>query len=203
MNCLTIFDYPNVPHTHRHGPIGYSDYDSYRDWLRDEFSFRCVFCLRREQWDRRVSTFHIDHFVPQHAARDKALEYENLLYVCASCNSLKGDQEVPSPCVFNYGECLRVLDDGRIQALNLTGQIVVRLLALDTPDATKYRKLILDTIKVLMGNDDRSTYREWVRFPEDLPDLSRKKPPKGNTRPDGVANSWFAKKARGELPEAY
>jgi hypothetical protein len=46
------FDYPAVPLVRSHGPLGYSDYESYRAWLRDEFAFRCVYCLSREQWGR-------------------------------------------------------------------------------------------------------------------------------------------------------
>lgn len=34
----TPFDYPPEPHIRRHGPRGYSDYGSYRPWLRDELS---------------------------------------------------------------------------------------------------------------------------------------------------------------------
>lgn len=44
------FNYPDAPHRRRHGPRGYADYASYRPWLRDEFTFRCVYCLLREQW---------------------------------------------------------------------------------------------------------------------------------------------------------
>lgn len=51
----TPFIYPAVPHVRRHGPMGYADVTSFRPWLRDEFSFRCVYCLLREQWDWRSS----------------------------------------------------------------------------------------------------------------------------------------------------
>jgi hypothetical protein len=43
------FEYPLMPHVRRHGPAGYDDYASYRDWLRDEFTFRCVFWWCRAQ----------------------------------------------------------------------------------------------------------------------------------------------------------
>ncbi len=39
---MSPFIYPARPHTRRHGPQGYAGYASYRPWLRDEFSFRCV-----------------------------------------------------------------------------------------------------------------------------------------------------------------
>ena len=42
------FSYPAAVHVRRHGPQGYADYASYRPWLRDEFAFRCVYCLLRD-----------------------------------------------------------------------------------------------------------------------------------------------------------
>ncbi len=45
-----LYDYPSVPHTRIHGPDGYTNYTSYKDWLRDEFEFRCVYCLNREKF---------------------------------------------------------------------------------------------------------------------------------------------------------
>lgn len=44
------FDYPELAHQRRHGPQGYAGYHSDRPWLRDEFEFRGVYCLIREQW---------------------------------------------------------------------------------------------------------------------------------------------------------
>ena len=52
------FNYPETPHTRRHGPQGYAGYDSFRPWLRDEFSFCCVYCLVREQWGRVSGEFN-------------------------------------------------------------------------------------------------------------------------------------------------
>src|SRR5260370_17565036 len=91
------FQYPIAPHARRHGPRGYPDYSRFRPWLRDEFSYRCVYCLRREQWELSRGIFHIDLFVP--AAIDPGLgtDYDNLLYVCASCNFAKGPPVLPPP----------------------------------------------------------------------------------------------------------
>ena len=97
MTIITAFDYPTQKHVRRHGPVGYSDYESFRDWLRDEFCFRCVFCLQREHWCRFRTSFHIDHFVPQAINPSLACEYDNLLYICATCNSKKSDLDVPKP----------------------------------------------------------------------------------------------------------
>jgi hypothetical protein len=40
-------------------------------------------------------------------------------------------------------------------------------------------------------------------FPEDLPDLESLRPPGGNTRLKGVAESYAAKQKEGMLPETY
>jgi hypothetical protein len=37
---------------------------SYRPWLRDEFTFRCVYCLLRKQWGRVTGEFDVEHFRP-------------------------------------------------------------------------------------------------------------------------------------------
>jgi 5-methylcytosine-specific restriction endonuclease McrA len=80
------FDYPGSPHTRRHGPRGYANYRSYRPWLRDEFAFRCVYCLVREQWGRVTGEFDLDHYEPQRLHPHRARDYDNLLYSCSSCN---------------------------------------------------------------------------------------------------------------------
>ncbi len=36
------FQYSEKAHMRKHGPSGYLTYETYKDWLRDEFSFRCV-----------------------------------------------------------------------------------------------------------------------------------------------------------------
>ena len=62
MSAASAFEYPAAIHAWRHGPLGYAKYESYREWVRDEFSFRCVYCLLREQWGRVRGLFDLDHF---------------------------------------------------------------------------------------------------------------------------------------------
>src|SRR5258705_12047891 len=94
---MNPFEYPPAPHVRKHGPCGYADDASFRPWLRDEFAFRCVFCLRREQWGRVTAEFAIDHFQPVSLKPQLAIEYANLLYACATCNCRKSDRSVPDP----------------------------------------------------------------------------------------------------------
>lgn len=84
-------------HTYRHGPCGYVDNANYRDWLRDEFTYRCVFCLLREQWGRVRGTSALDHFRPVSLHLELKCVYENLRYACVGCNGTKGDRLLTDP----------------------------------------------------------------------------------------------------------
>ena len=87
---MTIpFTYPAVPHVRRHGPQGYADHESYRPWVREEFAFRCVYCLMREQWGLVRGTFALDHFEAMSVRPDRVGDYDNLLYTCVTCNETK------------------------------------------------------------------------------------------------------------------
>lgn len=58
MTLPVPFAYTSTPHQRRHGPSGYDSYEAYKPWLRDEFVFRCVYCLEREMWyPDRASSF--------------------------------------------------------------------------------------------------------------------------------------------------
>jgi len=128
------FEYPAEPHSRRHGPAGYDDYGSYRDWLRDEFTFRCVYCLHRERWYGRPGSFDIEHFIPVSVDPRGKCEYTNLLYACRTCNAAKSDVlAVPDPCTVAFGDCLRVKTDGEIEPLNEAGRRLRDVLRLNSP----------------------------------------------------------------------
>lgn len=197
------YSYPTTPHVRRHGPRGWNTYRKYLDWLRDEFTFRCVYCLEREAWRDMRQGMHIDHFEPQAIRSDLKCEYTNLLYLCPACNSRKSDSTLPDPSVVAMGDCLRVYKDGSIEALNAQGELLVDVLAMDQPVAKRRRRSVIGTILSLAENDWQM-FVEWMRYPEDLPNLDdkRNRPPH-NDKPEGVAQSFFEKKRRGELAEVY
>jgi hypothetical protein len=196
------FEYPSSPHDRRHGPVGYTDYSSYRDWLRDEFIFRCVYCLHREQWDNRGATFHVEHFVPGAVDPDRECEYTNLLLACPQCNEAKqAVVGLPNPCRVAFNDCLRIMDDGHIRALNPDGEMLKLVLRLDTEKNVSRRFRWMRTIEQLRATN-ADLYCEFMGFPEDLPDL-RTKRVQTNTRPDGALNCFFALRERGELPATY
>jgi hypothetical protein len=83
----------------------------------------------------------------------------------------------------------------------------VTILDLAHPPALEVRE---ETFLILQAKrehpDDPTIHQIFVRrfgFPTDLFDLRRPLPAEGNSRPDGIADSYYARRERGELPEAY
>ena len=131
-----------------------------------------------------------------------ALDYENLLYVCGSCNSQKSIHLVPDPGKIAFGYCLRVRADGTIHALNEEGALLIEFLGLNDDDYIESRQLVIGTVRSFHEAGNREMLLSWLGYPKELPDLSRLKPP-GNTKPEGISQSHHARRTRGELPETY
>jgi hypothetical protein len=198
------FEYPKEPHVRRHGPEGYADYRSYRDWLRDDFTFRCVYCLHREQWYGREAAFNVEHLIPVVADPRGRCEYTNLLYACATCNIAKQDiLGVPDPCRVAFHKCLRPKSNGELEALNRDGQKLRDVLRLNSESNVRQRSKWMRTLATLRTSVP-DLYQEYMAFPDDLPDLrpAKRRVP-NNTKPDGAMNCCFALRERGELPTTY
>ena len=195
------FTYPASAEHRRHGPSGYSDYESYRPWLRDEFCFRCVYCLLRERWGRLTGEFDLDHFTPQ--AQDDSLktEYSNLLYSCHSCNARKGSTSLPNAEHHLNADSVRVSVDGRLNALTPDAERLIEVLGLNSAHWVHWRLSWIRIVE-LASERDPELYRRLMGFPDDLPDLSRSKPPT-NSRPQGIDQSYFAQRERDALPDTY
>ena len=197
-----IFDYP-VPRRHRrHGPRGYAHYESYRPWLRDEFTFRCVYCLKREQWGQVTGEFEIDHFQPQSLSPDQATKYKNLVYACRRCNRVKLDQKVDDPFVVLTEPRIRLRPDGTIQGLDATVTRLILALDLNSPRLVEWRVIWMRIVDLARVRDPE-LYARLLGFPADLPNLRLLRPPAGNSRPAGLAESWAALVEQGVLPDHY
>lgn len=193
------FSYPGKPHDRQHGPR-YASTERYRRWLRDEFVFRCVYCLMREQWVRVRRSFDLEHFIPQALDPAAALDYDNLLYACGSCNSAKGRALVPNPCDYMIADDVVVHDDGRIEGQSLEARKLIRVLGLDSKEDSEWRMLWIGV--GVMRDIAPDLFHLAMKYPDDLPDLAALRP-SCNSRPDGVRNSHRARRDRGELPEIY
>lgn len=209
MNILEPFAYPTTALVRVHGPRGYKDYTDYKPFLRDEFSFRCVYCLERERWyPNWGGSFSADHFVPKVIAPDRETEYDNLVYACVRCNSYKrADVTSLDPAIVPFAEHFLVAGDGRIEGRGPEARELIHTLHLnDGPAlATRLGVLRLLRLKERYPTDDdiHALFMGDFGYPDDLPDLARLRPPGGNARPDGIAASHFERRKRGELPEVY
>jgi hypothetical protein len=200
-----FYEYPSVPHERIHGPAGYPSYGKYKPWLRDEFSFRCVYCLARETWLAGHDYFGVDHVLPKSAHPDLECEYGNLVYCCNRCNSAKRMDSVLDPCRVAFSAHVRVEDDGQVSWLTTEGQKLVQKLKLNNRAHVRFRRGLIACVRRAMEKPDGSglrAVRDLMGYPDDLPDLSALETP-NNAKPEGIANSHLERKKRGELPEAY
>ena len=194
------YDYPQTPHVRRHGPAGYSTYESYRPWLEDEFSFRCVYCLKRMVW-APTDIWAVDHLVSQSEAPQLACEYDNLVLACQFCNQRKSSHRVPDPCQVAYGACLTVNSDGTVTPHGRHGNRLVSTLRLNHPRMLAERRKWLKIIETLRQHD-LAEYESLMGYPPILQDLRKRKAPQ-NRRPQGLSESCFAKQERDELARIY
>jgi len=195
------FEYPPNEHERKHGPRGYQNYKQYRPWLRDEFVFRCVYCLKRERWGYLKGSYDLDHYEPQTNNPEATLDYDNLLYSCATCNSGKGSQAVPDPCECMLSSTTKVSDDGSITGLTDDARKIILKLSLDDPEYREFRRLLIGIVE-LSERQDGELFYQLMSVPSDLPDLSKLKP-QTNSRPEGVAKSYYQQRVNGELPDTY
>ncbi|MDZ4406265.1 HNH endonuclease signature motif containing protein [Prosthecobacter sp.] len=199
------FSFPAKPYRRIHGPQGHSDYVAYKPWLRDEFEFRCVYCLTRERWGPEAhNRFSIDHVKPKSLHQDLTCDYDNLIYACIRCNTLKSTMlGLPDPCKVSLASHLKLnLRSGRFLALTGQGEQLIEYLRLNAQDRVDDRCFHL---LIFQSIDPRIRKALPLKFgyPPDLPDLSKLRPPQGNSRPEGVMMSHFARYHRKELPLYY
>lgn len=204
----TVFDYPVASPVRRHGPRGYLDYKHYKPWLRDEFSFRCVYCLCRETWfPDGPALFGIDHVRPRSREPQPLAAYDDLVYACGVCNAWKkdfpGDVDFAAAAL---AEHLEGQTDGTIRALSARGEALIDVCALNRPGLVAFRRDLAELLGMLAKRPGEAAGRlrkRYLGYPDDLPDLAALRPPAGNNRPDGIAGCAFERRRRGELPDVY
>ena len=202
-----LFDYSAKLHSHRHGPSGYKNYEEYKPWLRDEFRFTCVYCLVRERWQRGGHRhFSVEHIIPRVVDSNRIVDYNNLIYACVDCNSLRQDRAVLDPFSDAFVAHLHIDAEGIITGLTSAGVAHIKILLLDSEELTQYRRKMIQTVRLIEENthaDAQVLLRQWLGFPDDLPNLDAKRPPGGNTAPLAVKSCYFEQRKRGILPDYY
>jgi hypothetical protein len=203
-----VCTHPPQAHVRRHSPQGYDPYGGFKDWLRDEFQFRCVYCLEREMWyPDRAASFSVDHVIPQVEDPTLVCEYRNLVYSCTRCNSAKQACRLLDPTVNALGEHLRLGENGLLIAVTVHGKDLIDLLCLNEEPALGVRRTFLSLIalRARYPNDLEiaNLYQAAFKYPDDMPDLRTKRPPRGNTVKDSELTCYFARRERKELSDIY
>jgi hypothetical protein len=70
-------------------------YPEYRQYLREDFLYSCAYCSMTESEARGIR-LTIDHYEPKSIKPELEDTYDNLMYACDECNTLKGDRS-PTP----------------------------------------------------------------------------------------------------------
>jgi hypothetical protein len=92
-------------------------------------------------------------------------------------------------------------EQGRIHGATPDARRVIDKLGLDAPDYREFRMLLISIVH-LAATCDPHLFRLLMKYPDGLPDLSALRPPR-NTRPQGIHESFRARRDRGQLPETY
>ena len=196
------FSFPPKPHRRVHGPRGHRNYRDYKQWLRDEFEFRCVYCLTRERWlNQGHYGFTIDHVKPKSIHGDLTVDYGNLVYACFRCNTLKSTKVLPDPCKATLRKHVKQRS-GTFVHLTPAGRRMIAYLKLNERVRVDERAHYLSLFEFRNTPGAERLLRPFG-YPSELPDLSRLKPPKGNSRQAGLKRSHFARQQAGKLRPYY
>ena len=158
-------EYPTERRERVHGPLGYADYKSFKPWLRDEFYFRCVYCLWREAWCADGDgSFGIDHFRSRALHPELSCDYDNLVYACCQCNSIKQDNRLPvDPCEDGWGTHLLSIPDGTVRGITAEGRQTIEICRLNRPALVQARwrmRQLLEQLDAWTAEEAKSLLRE-------------------------------------------
>ncbi len=121
----------------------------------------------------------MDHVKPKGAEEFAHLVcvYENLVYACNRCNSIKQNELLLDPCSDAFAAHLEISEDGMIRAFTKEGQDIIDILGLDLTRRTEERRNRLRLLSMHRrdptNEDVRTLYLASFSIPhDDLPDLA-------------------------------
>jgi hypothetical protein len=190
---------------HRSTPARpYQNYRDYRSLLRQDFRYRCAYCLLHEYFLGGEAGCCIDHHRPiqgPSARPDLISEYSNLYWCCRECNENKGDTW---PSAEDYAAGLRFLDpcqpeddhdrhwrvrpDGVLEPLTPTGRYTIRRLRLWRPFLQHHREQLFHLQEEVLALENRLSAKtlsdgERIRIEQRLTELQRRLEPPVFDRP--------------------
>lgn len=104
-NYFTFRNEESIPIRAYNGPE-LRNYREYKPFLRNDFKKKCGYTNCLDDWFGGISTFQIDHFLPQSRYPMLENKYSNLIYCCSYVNRAKSDDEgnYLDPCDEDYNK---------------------------------------------------------------------------------------------------
>lgn len=141
----------------RQDPPRFNNYKQYKPYLREDFTYTCVYCTIHENELGGPRIFGVEHFRPKDnptRPEFKELEtvYTNLLYACGVCNSFKKEDwpcDDPivegkgyiDPCDHDYDEHFVQTADCQIEGLSPVATYMIERLHLNRRQLQKLRQI--------------------------------------------------------------
>lgn len=114
-------------------PTGKWTKESIRSLIESDFSFSCCYCgiglgvSKKQKSGIQRRQGQVDHFLPKSKRPELVYEWENLLWSCSDCNTLKdeyysvdGSEHLLNPCSQTDMACLEYQESSGDYALNTT-----------------------------------------------------------------------------------
>jgi 5-methylcytosine-specific restriction endonuclease McrA len=98
-------------------------YPEYKRFLRRDFLFSCAYCTMTES-EAEAIRFTIDHYEPKSARPDLEDAYENLMWACDQCNTLKGPRHPTTEMRDAGNRFFKADQDVRIEHFSVEGTTV-------------------------------------------------------------------------------
>lgn len=125
MSNVPFRDDASIPVRTYKGP-DLKNYRDYKGHLRNDFKKKCGYTNCIDDWFGGVSTFQIDHFLPQSKHPKLKTKYSNLIYSCSYVNRAKSNDEgnYLDPCNEDYNAHFSRNHQGEILPVSTSAKAV-------------------------------------------------------------------------------
>lgn len=127
-------------------------YKQWKDIVRQECKYQCVYCAINEGSFGGVRNFHLDHYRPKNLFVALENVIANIFYACSICNSFKGadwpgepmldfsNYCYPDPSKVDYSTILIEGDCGVVKSELVSGKYMVERLYINRPQMVMLRR---------------------------------------------------------------
>jgi hypothetical protein len=128
-------------------------YRSFRAHVREDFEYRCAYCLLFELLAGGEENFELDHFRPTRLFPQEENSFYNIYYSCHPCNQIKRDAWPPKSleaggigfvdlCKDDFAEHFSTTEEGQWHGITKSGQYTIDMLRLNRKHLVTLRRLL-------------------------------------------------------------